>query len=176
MKKIFAIAMAAAMFATQANALTLKPGQVIESGSGEVKAAHETENGQRKLDADGVLVAGGMVVISLNGQVIEVPLNELAGKSKEQIAEIIGEAAVEQMEDLHDAAQAHVDEIIASGEIGGAVNAVGKSVDEIVAEIDADAVSGAVVGVASDAVANQIGEALGDFKTPEQACAEDGVC
>ena len=160
MKKTFVAAVAAmVMVAGSANALTLKKGEVIGS-DGNVAKASETANGKARLADDGVLVAGGVVYIDLNGTTIEVDVADIRGKSKDQIAEVIGEAAVEQMQDLHDAAQAHVDEIIADGTLDGAVNAVGKTAAEIVEEaIASGAVEGAIVGV-SDEMHEQINAAF----------------
>ena len=153
MAAIVAIVWVAA--AGNAFALTLKSGEVLTS-DGTVAKASETKTGQNKLAQDGVLVAGGVVYIDLNGTTIEVPLSEIRGKSKEGIIAVIGEAAVEQMQDLHDAAQVHVDEIIADGTLDGAVNAVGKSAAEIVEEaLASGAVEGAIVGV-SEAAHQQI--------------------
>ena len=135
--------------ATAANAfaLTIKSGEVLTS-DGTVAKASETENGKRKLAQDGVLIAGGVVYIDLNGTTIEVDVNDIRGKSKEQIGEIIGEAAVQQLTDLHDDAVAHAAEIVESGEVDAAIVAVGKTAEEIANEImNSDAVTGAVVGV-----------------------------
>lgn len=133
----------------QAHALTLKSGEVLTS-DGTVAKASETKTGKNKLAQDGVLVSGGVVYIDLNGTVIEVDVDDIRGKSKEQIGEIIGQAAVEQLIDLHDDAQAHVDEIIANG--GDAINAVGLSAEQIAEHIqNSDAVEGAIVGVSEAA-------------------------
>ena len=143
-----------------AYALTLKPGQVISGDTGQVADASETSTGQAKLADDGVLVAGGMVFIDLNGETIEVPVADIRGKSPEQIAEVIGDAAVEQLIDLYDDAEAHVAEIIEQG--GDAINAVGKTAEEIAEHIkNSDAVTGAVVGV-SEATHEAIQDILAD--------------
>ena len=150
MNKTFVAAVAAMMMvAGSANALTLKKGEVIGS-DGNVAKASETANGKARLADDGVLVAGGVVYIDLNGTTIEVDLDDIRGKSKEQIGEVIGQAAVDQLTDLHDDAQAHVDEIIAEG--GDALNAVALTAEEIADHIkNSDAVEGAIVGVSEQA-------------------------
>ena len=147
-----------------AYALTIPSGSVIGS-DGVVAPAHETAHGKSVLANDGVLVAAGNVIISLNGDVVVIPVTEFVGKSRGQIAELIGEHATEQLSDMYDAQTAHAAELAAAGV--DAVVATGKSIDEIVSEIDADATVGAVIGVTSDAVANQIGDRLGDFVPPE---------
>ena len=171
MKNIVIAAIVFASFAGNAFALTLKSGEVLSS-NGEVVKASESENGQRRLAQDGVLVSGGVVYIDLNGHVVEVPVNEIAGASKDRIKEIIGEAAVEQLQDLYDDAEAH------AAEIGG-VNAVGKSVDQILEEIDLDAAEGAIVGV-SEQMHEQINAALEKIdgekiKSEAEVAAELGV-
>ena len=149
MKKMMMIVAGVVLMSANANALTIKKGEVLTS-DGTVAKASETENGQRRLAQDGVLVSGGVVYIDLNGTTIEVDVNDIRGKSKEEIGEIIGEAAVEQLIDLHDDAQAHVDEILAEG--GDAINAVALSAEEIAEHIkNSDAVEGAIVGVSEQA-------------------------
>ena len=159
MKNIVFAAVAMALVAGSANALTLKKGEVISS-DGSVAKASETANGQARLAADGVLVAGGVVYIDLNGTTIEVDVDDIRGKSKEQVAAVIGEAAVEQLMDLHDDAVAHAAEIVESGEVDAAIVAVGKTAQEIADEIaNSDAVTGAVVGV-TDATADAVNAIL----------------
>ena len=149
MKNIVFAAVAMALVAGSANALTLKKGEVISS-DGSVAKASETANGKARLADDGVLVAGGVVYIDINGTTIEVDLADVRGKSKGQIAAVIGEAAVEQLTDLHDSAQAEVEAIIAEG--GDAINAVGLTAEEIADHItNSDAVEGAIVGVSEAA-------------------------
>ena len=149
MKKIFAIAIAAATFATSANALTIPSGSVITSG-GEVVPAEQSENTQRRLAQDGVVVVAGKVIIDLNGETITVDVNDIRGKSKEQIGEVIGAAAVEQLQDLHDSAQVDVDEALANGQ--DAINAVGKTAQEIADHImNSEASEGIVAGVSEAA-------------------------
>ena len=177
MKNIVIAAIVFASFAGNAFALTLKSGEVLSS-DGEVVKASESANGQARLANDGVLVSAGVVFIDLNGSVIEVPLSDIRGKSKDQIAEVIGEAAVEQLMDLHDGAQAEVDAIIAEG--GDAINAVGLSAEEIADHIqNSDAVEGAIVGV-SDAAHEAVQEILSNERVVDAAGIEynpnDGPC
>ena len=165
MKKLtIAVASAILIFSASANALTLKKGQVISGG--EVVNAEDSANVQRQLSNDGVAVVAGIVLIELNGEVIKIPADEIRGKSKAQVKEILGDAVVEQMEDLYDAAEAEVVAIIEAGEIDSAVNAVGKSVEEILDEIDLDAASGAVVGI-SEQQNRDLCDAMPDCVHPE---------
>ena len=173
MKNIVFAAVAMALVAGSANALTLKKGEVISS-DGSVAKASETANGQARLAADGVLVSAGVIYIDLNGTTIEVDVADVRGKSKDQIADVIGAAAVEQMQDLYDDAAAH------AAEVGG-VNAVGKTVEEIVNEaLENGAAEGAIVGV-SDQMHEQINAAfaeidgVADILSEEEAAAELGV-
>lgn len=167
MKKLIVTTTALIMLASSAQALTIPSGHVLTS-DGSVVHVTETENTRRALDnGDGVIIAGGMVVIDINGEIISVPVNEVRGKTREQVAEVLGEAIVAQMEDLHAAAEKHVQEIINSGGVETAVNAVGKSIDEILNEIDLDAATGAVVGITEEQNRN-LCDAMGDCFHPDQ--------
>lgn len=126
------LTVSAVMWGANAYALTLKSGQVIDGATGQVADAHATEHGQRVIEDKGVLVAGGVVFIGVGDNIIEVPVEELRGKSRDQVVAIIGEAAVSQLEDQHADADALVAEIEAQG--GTAVNVVGSTLQE---EIDA---------------------------------------
>ena len=139
MAAIVAIVWVAA--AGNAFALTLKSGEVLTS-DGTVAQAHETTTGKNQLAQDGYLVRAGKIFISIGDDVITVDVEDIRGKSKEAIKEIIGAAAVEQMADQYDAVEAHLDEI------GGGINAIGKTTEEIANEItSSDAIEGAVAGL-----------------------------
>ena len=172
-KSIVMASAAIILSVSAANALTLKSGEVITSG-GTVAKASETANGQAKLAQDGYIVSGGVIYISAGDHVIEVPVNEIRGKSKDQIKEIIGEAAVEQMADLYDDAQAHVDEILAEG--ADAINAVGQTTAEIVDAINnSDALEGAIVGL-TETQHEAISAALADNNDDRNITCDVGGC
>ena len=139
-----------------ANALTLKSGEVYTSEG--VKDAGSTKNAQRNLEKNGYHVAGGNVYLDVDGTVVTVSLSDLRGKSKTQIAEIIGEAAVEQLSDQYDAVEAHVAELSAEGM--DAINGMAMSAEEIANHImESDSVTGAVAGI-SEEVHEQVQEIL----------------
>ena len=161
---IICVATVWAAVAANANALTLKSGEVLTS-DGTVAKASETANGQRQLEQNGHLVASGVIYISIGDDVIEVPVNDIRGKSKAEIIEVIGAAAVEQMADQYDAVEAHLDEI------GGGINAIGKTTEEIANEIsNSDAIEGAVAGL-TEAQA----EALNDYLQSDSHLETDPV-
>ena len=164
MKYVMMIATAIVLVASGANALTLKSGEVLTS-DGTVAKASETKTGKNKLAQDGVYIAGGVVFIDLNGTTVEVPVNEIAGKSKDQIIAVIGEHAVEQMQDLYDDAEAH------AAAVGG-VNAVGKSVEQIVDEALSNGnAEGAIVGV-SESLHEQIKSKFAEIDGVEKIYSE----
>ena len=172
---IICVATVWAAVAVNANALTLKSGEVLTS-DGTVAKASETATGKNRLAQDGVFISGGIVFIDVNGQTIEVPVNELRGKSREAAREILGEAITQQLQDLNDAAVAHAEELVANGEVDNAVSAVGKSVDEIFDEIDIEATTGAIVGVTQsqhEAILDKFEQEDGERP---QHCSVAGVC
>ena len=158
--------------AANAMALTIPSGSVISS-NGEVMPAHETENAQRALDQNGVHVAGGVVAVAIGDHVITVDVADLRGKSRDEVIEIIGEAAVTQMEDMYADAEALVAEIEANG--GSAFNAIGSTLEE---EIDAilnenhDAIVGGSQAAADYLVENSVscdaGGCYNDTVHPDQ--------
>ena len=75
-----------------ANALTLKKGEVYTKDG--VMNAAETKNGQAKLEKDGYLVAAGNLYLPVEDKMIEIPLSELAGKSKAEVKELITDVAI----------------------------------------------------------------------------------
>lgn len=172
MKKIAMFAAAVAIaFTGSANALTLKTGQVI-ANDGQVIDAKDSANVQKKLDKDGATVIAGVILVRVGDHTVEVPVQDVRGKSRDQIVEIIGEAAVEQLEDLHDAAEAAVAEIEANG--GSAINAIGLTVEEEVAAIlegNADQIVGGTQA-AADAIVALDPDTVHPDGSPEQLAAE----
>lgn len=168
MKYVIAAVVAGAFvfMAATSWALTLKPGEVISGDTGEVTKASETSTGKANLEENGVLVSGGIVFISVGDHQVEVPLNELVGKSKDQIKEILGEELTEQLEDLHGDAVDHAAEIVESGAVENAVVAVGKTTEQILEELDLDAATGAVVGI-TEAQNRDLCDQMGDCVHPE---------
>ena len=76
-----------------ANALTLKKGEVLSSG-GQVMSAAETKNGKAQIEKNGYLVAAGNLYLPVEDKMIEIPLSELAGKSKSEVKELIKDVAI----------------------------------------------------------------------------------
>ena len=135
MKKAMVIAAMWIMAAGNAFALTIPSGSVLttgENGEQVVAEAHTTDSAQAQLDENGVFVGGGVLAVQIGDEVVVVDLIDLRGKSKDEIIEIIGEAAVEQLSDMYDDAEALVAEIEENG--GSAFNAVGSTLEE---EVDA---------------------------------------
>ena len=75
-----------------ANALTLKKGEVLTSNG--VMNAAETKSGQAQLAKDGYLVAAGNLYLPIEDKMIEIPLSELANKSKAEVKEMITDVAI----------------------------------------------------------------------------------
>ena len=159
-----------------AQALTLKSGEVLTSEG--VKDAGSTENAKRNLAKNGYHVSGGNVYLDVDGTVISVSLSDLRGKSKTQISEIIGEAAVEQLSDQYDSVEAHVAELSAEGM--DAINGMAMSAEKIANHImESDSVTGAVAGI-SEEVHEQVQEILSSEIVTDAAGIEynpnDGPC
>lgn len=85
---------AVAVLSTHANALTLKSGEVLTS-DGQVVHASESENTLRMIERDGYAIAGGYVHLETDGAVVSIDTRDLAGKSKDQISDVVGEAVAD---------------------------------------------------------------------------------
>ena len=151
-----------------ANALTLKSGEVLTKSG--VVSADKTESAKRNLANQGYHIGGGNVYLDVNGETITVSLQDIRGKSKAEVREVIGAAATEQLEDLNTAVEATVAEFQA--ENMEAINAVAMSAEEIADHImNSDAVEGAIVG-ATEEVMDAVNDILANEVVTDAAGIE----
>lgn len=98
MKKIFVAALVACIAATSAHALTLKKGQVL-GGDGNVYDGASPEVievyiNRAKEGGDAAGLAGNNVFVVIEDDITFVPIQDLAGKTKEGKLNMIGDAVV----------------------------------------------------------------------------------
>ena len=175
MKYVMMIATAIVLVASGANALTLKSGEVLtkdENGNSYVAPAHETASAKAKLANDGVFVGGGVVAVQFGDHVVTVPVEELRGKDRDEIAELIGEAAVAQLEDMYADGEALVAELAEQGI--DAYNAIGSTLQDEVDAILSDSYDQIVGGsqAAADYLVANDPDTVHPDGSPEQKAAE----
>ena len=79
-----------------ANALTLKKGEVLTSNG--VVHASESANTHAQVERNGYAVVAGLVIIGVGDEQVTVDVNDIRGKSRGDIVELIGDAAADQLE------------------------------------------------------------------------------
>ncbi len=154
---LFLLMVAPLMVAGSASALTLKSGEVLSSdgkvysgASPEQKAAIvEQSKIQGLFGADGKKagVRGSNIFVVVGEDVVFVPLTDVRGKSKEQMMDIIAEAAGEQLgPDAPDASD------LARGITEKHVEATKAQVSDALASVDIDGAARAATEVAWEGI------------------------
>lgn len=145
MRLIAALPLLGLLCFSSASALTIKKGEVLSGGQS--VPAHETATAKRMIAKHGYYIAGKTLVVAAGSETIIMDMNELAGKSKDQIAEALGDAISEKYAEASQVAKK------------AAQNAVAKSVDGVGKEV-ADKISGDVANEVAAEVAASIGDEL----------------
>ena len=98
MVRVFAWAFVV-IFATaitvDAMALTLKKGEVLTKDG--VMHATATKTGKAHLERDGYIISGGQVHVGVAGETISIDIAKVSGKSKNEVAELIGTEITDQL-------------------------------------------------------------------------------
>ena len=107
--------LAAIAISTSANALTLKSGEVLTDSG--VKHASETATGMAQIEEHGFYIAGGQVHLAGS---ISIDVSAIAGKSKDQVVALIGDAAAKAIEEAGGSLDDSVGAAAAAAEIADA--------------------------------------------------------
>lgn len=154
MLKYFILASALVLFTSSSVlALTIPSGSVLttdENGSQIVVPGDQTQSALQNLAEEGYHYIGGHLYIQVGDSVVSVNIQNATDARMAEgmiiiaIAEHLG-ITPEELGRMMDSAE-HVKELKEAG-VENAVSAAGKTAQEVVDELDLDAVSGAIVGV-----------------------------
>lgn len=98
MDKIIAwafVALFGTVVVTDAYALTIPSGSVLTK-DGVVPAA-ESDNTRKQVERNGYAVVAGQLVVGIEGELITIDLDDLRGKDKDGIRDVVQAAAIEQL-------------------------------------------------------------------------------
>ena len=171
MKKLIALFGVMAVIATGAQALTLKKGQVI-GGDGEIYEGASPEVQENlianaKRTGKNVGVSAGNVFVIVGEQVTYVSTKDLAGKSKDQMVSVVGDAVVENVTGVEGLTLEEIQQI--SSETGISVENI-SIVEQITANFSDEVAEDMIAGIqeaVESGLADQVNEFLGSLTDDE---------
>lgn len=148
--------------------VTIPSGSVLTS-DGQVVEAGSTQSVQNEIARDGYSIAAGHVHINVGDLTVSIPMNELAGKTKDQAREVMvnyiiaagieaGGTHVTQTQDIDEVTSQAQHAVELAEEGIDAVIANGMTVDQLIDSIDHNADIGAIIGATQDQI-----DALNDY-------------
>ena len=171
MKKLIALFGVMAVIATGAQALTLKKGQVI-GGDGEIYEGASPEVQENlianaKRTGKNVGVSAGNVFVIVGEEVTYVSTKDLAGKSKDQMVSVVGDAVVENVTGVEGLTLEEIQQI--SSETGISVENI-SIVEQITANFSDEVAEDMIAGIqeaVESGLADQVNEFLGSLTDDE---------
>ena len=171
MKKFIALFGVMAVMATGAQALTLKKGQVI-GGDGEIYEGASPEVQENlianaKRTGKNVGVSAGNVFVIVGEEVTYVSTKDLAGKSRDAMVEVVGNAVVENVTGVEGLTLEEIEEI--SSETGISVENI-QIVEQITANFSEELAEDMIAGIqeaVESGLADQVNEFLGSLTDDE---------
>ena len=171
MKKIIALCGVLAVMATGAQALTLKKGQVIGGDGGIYDGAspevQENLIANAKRTGKNVGVSAGNVFVIVGEDVTYVSTKDLAGKSKDQMVSVVGDAVVENVTGVEGLTLEEIQEI--SAETGISVENI-SIVEQITANFSDEMAEDMIAGIqeaVESGLADQVNEFLSSLSDDE---------
>lgn len=163
MKTVLAIFGMVTMIAAGANALTLKKGEII-GGDGNVYEGASPEVQENliataKRGGKSVGVSGGNVFVIVGDAVTYVSTQDLAGKSKDAMVELVGDAVVENVTGVEGLTLSEIEEI--SSETGISVENI-QIVEQITANFSQEMAEDMIAGI-QEAIDEGLAEQINDF-------------
>ena len=163
MKKIIALCGVLAVMATGAQALTLKKGQVIGGDGGIYDGAspevQENLIANAKRTGKNVGVSAGNVFVIVGDEVTYVSTKDLAGKSKDKMVEVVGNAVVENVTGVEGLTLEEIQEI--SSETGISVENI-QIVEQITANFSDEMAEDMIAGI-QEAVESGLADQVNEF-------------
>lgn len=134
-------------FGISAQALTIKKGEVLSGGK--VVAAHETETAKRMVEKHGYFISGKTLVVAAGDNTIVLDMDELIGKSQNEITEILGEEISKNYSEASDITQAAAQEAVSASR-----DAIGEEVaDKISRDVANEVAAEVAASIGSDVAA-----------------------
>ena len=134
-------------FGISAQALTIKKGEVLSGGK--VVAAHETETAKRMVEKHGYFISGKTLVVAAGDNTIVLDMDELIGKSQNEITEILGEEISKNYSETSDITQAAAQEAVSASR-----DAIGEEVaDKISRDVANEVAAEVAASIGSDVAA-----------------------
>ena len=171
MKKFVVFAATAILMASGAQALTLKKGQVIGGDGGVYDGAspevQENLVANAKRTGKKVGLSGGNVFVIVDDTVTYVPTQDLAGKSRDGMVEIVGDAVVENVTGVEGLSLAEIEQI--SEETGISIENI-SVVEQITANLSDELAEDLIAGIqeaVDSGLADQVNEFIGSLSTEE---------
>ena len=163
MKKLIAVFGVMAVMATAAQALTLKKGQVI-GGDGAIYdgASPEVQENliaNAKRTGKNVGVSAGNVFVIVGEDVTYVSTKDLAGKSKSQMVDVVGDAVVENITGVEGLTFEEIQQI--SAETGISVENI-EIVEQITANFSPEVAEDMIAGI-QEAVESGLADQVNEF-------------
>ena len=163
MKKLIAVFGVMAVMATAAQALTLKKGQVI-GGDGAIYdgASPEVQENliaNAKRTGKNVGVSAGNVFVIVGEDVTYVSTKDLAGKSKSEMVDVVGDAVVENITGVEGLTFEEIQEI--SAETGISVENI-EIVEQITANFSPEVAEDMIAGI-QEAVESGLADQVNEF-------------
>ena len=163
MKKLIAVFGVMAVMATAAQALTLKKGQVI-GGDGAIYdgASPEVQENliaNAKRTGKNVGVSAGNVFVIVGEDVTYVSTKDLAGKSKSEMVDVVGDAVVENITGVEGLTFEEIQEI--SAETGISVENI-EIVEQITANFSPEVAEDLIAGI-QEAVESGLADQVNEF-------------
>ena len=163
MKKLIAVFGVMAVMATAAQALTLKKGQVI-GGDGAIYdgASPEVQENliaNAKRTGKNVGVSAGNVFVIVGEEVTYVSTKDLAGKSKSEMVDVVGDAVVENITGVEGLTFEEIQEI--SAETGISVENI-EIVEQITANFSPEVAEDMIAGI-QEAVESGLADQVNEF-------------
>lgn len=171
MKKFIALFGVMAVIATGAQALTLKKGEVI-GGDGKIYEGASPEVQENlianaKRTGKNVGVSAGNVFVIVGEEVTYVSTKDLAGKSKDAMVEVVGNAVVENVTGVEGLTLEEIENI--SAETGISVENI-QIVEQITANFSEELAEDMIAGIqeaVDSGLAEQVNEFLGSLSDDE---------
>ena len=134
-------------FSISAQALTIKKGEVLSGGK--VVAAHETETAKRMIEKHGYFISGKTLVVAAGDNTIVLDMDDLIGKSQDQITQILGEEISKNYSDASEITTAAAQEAVSASR-----DAIGSEVaDKITRDVANEVAAEVAASIGSDVAA-----------------------
>ena len=129
-----------------AQALTIKKGQVLSGGK--AVPAHETETAKKMIAKHGYFITGKILVVAAGANTVMLDMNDLIGKSQDEITAILGEEISNNYVEASDVGRVAAEEAVSASR-----EAIGDEVaDKITRDVTNEVAAEVAASIGSDIV------------------------